>query len=171
MSFTPKQLRLLNVVRRRVPALRDESLWRLVLMQTGCHREGGVPKLSHPANGHEAFETIMHRLAMYAESELDEREWEGKTVTAARRMRRALVAFHQQCVVRGLCDVAALGGFCERMTRQRPVYMDEPPTRDVHRLEAWELMHVIEGFKAWMRREAKKAGMRCPKFSMRRGAA
>lgn len=164
MSFTPKQLRFINVVRGRVPALRDESLWRLVLMQTGCHREGGVPKLSHPLNSHEAFETIMHRLAMYPEADLDERQWESKTITAARRMRRALESFHRQCVGRGLCDEAALGGFCERMTSRRPEYLDQPPTRHVGELEAWELLHIVEGFKAWMRRTAKARGDQAPKF-------
>ncbi len=164
MAFTPKQLRFINVVRRRVPALHDESLWRLVLMQTGCHRTDGVPSLSHPRNSHEAFETIMHRLAMYPESELDESEWESKTLTAAKRMRRALESFHAQSVRLELCSTDALHGFCERMTKRRPEYMDSAPTRNVGDLEAWELLHVIEGFKAWMRREAHKRGVQAPKF-------
>ncbi len=164
MAFTPKQLRFINVVRRRVAALRDESLWRLVLMQTGCHRTDGVPSLAHPRNSHEAFETIMHRLAMYPESELDEREWESKTLTAAKRMRRALESFHSQSVRMDLCGPEALHGFCERMTRHRPEYMDSDPTRNVGDLEPWELLHVVEGFKAWMRREASKRGVTAPKF-------
>ena len=164
MAFTPKQLRYINAVRRRIDALRDDDLWRLVLRQTGCHRTDGVPSLSHPANSHEAFETIMHRLSMYPDSELDEREWQSKTVTAARRMRRALEAFHRRCAGLGLCGEDALAGFCERMTKHRPEYLDSPPTRNVGDLEAWELLHVIEGFKAWMRREANKRGNTAPKF-------
>ncbi|MCC6909685.1 MAG: hypothetical protein IT430_17250 [Phycisphaerales bacterium] len=164
MAFTPRQLRFINVVRRRIPALRDEALWRLVLMQTGCHRTDGVPSLAHPRNSHEAFETIMHRLAMYPESDLDEREWESKTNAAGKRLRRALESFHAQCRRLDLCGDEALPGFCERMTARRPEYLDAPPTRCVGELEPWELLHVVEGFKAWMRREASKRGVQAPKF-------
>jgi len=162
--LTPAQLRKIYVVRRRVLSLRDESTWRLVLMQTGCHRHDGVPSISHERNSHEAFETIMHRLSMYHDADLDEREWERKTSAAEKRMRRALEAFHRECVARGLCDAAALKGFCERMTARRPEYLDEPPTRDVGQLDASEIIHVIEGFKAWMRRESAKRGVTTPKF-------
>lgn len=165
MAFTPRQIAYINSVRRRVPALRDDDLWRLVLRQTGCRRDqDGVPSLRHPANGHEAFETIMHRLSMYPDAGEDEAKWASKTRSAAVRMRRALETYAAKCVELGLCEKGALAGFVERMTARRPEYLDEPPTRNFANLDADELCHVIEGFKAWMRRQAGRLGLTAPKF-------
>lgn len=164
MAFTRRQIGYINAVRNRVPALRDDDLWRMVLRQTGCHRKDGVPSLAHPRNGHEAFETIMHRLSMYEEADLDEREWESKANSAAKRMRRALEAFYERCLAMGLCEKGALAGFVERMTARRPEYLDEPPTRNAGDLDASELVLIIEGFKAMMRRNAGRLGLTCPKF-------
>lgn len=165
MGFTPRQIAYLNAVRRRVPSLRDDDHWRLLLRQTGCRRdEKGVPSLRHKANGHEAFETIMFRLALHPDADLDEAEWRNKAILAATRMRRALEAFYERCVSMGLCQAGALEGLCERMTIRRPEYLDKPATRNVADLDADELCHVIEGFKAWMRREAGRLGLTCPKF-------
>lgn len=165
MGFTSRQIAYIQSVRRRVPALRDDELWRLVLRQTGCRRDkDGVPTLTHPGNGHEAFETIMHRLSMYAESDLDEAEWRNKVFKSGQRMRYALAAFYDRCLALGLCQKGAIEGFCERMTARRPEYMDRPPTREVADLDVAELIPVIEGFKAMMRREAGRLGLTCPKF-------
>lgn len=164
MAFTRRQIGYINAVRKRIYALRDDHLWRVVLLQTGCHRKDGVPSLAHPRNGHEAFETIMHRLSMYEESGEDEAKWAHKATLAATRMRRALEAFYQKCVSMGLCKPGALEGFVERMTARRPEYMDRPPTREVADLDVAELIPVIEGFKAMMRREAGRLGLTAPKF-------
>lgn len=165
MAFTPRQIAYLNAVRRRVPSLRDDDHWRLLLRQTGCRRdEKGVPSLRHKANGHEAFETIMFRLALHPDADLDEDEWRDKVAKAARRMRHALAEFYARCVSMELCKPGALEGFVERMTARRPEYLDKPATRNVADLDADELCHVIEGFKAWMRREAGRLGLTAPKF-------
>lgn len=165
MAFTRRQIGYIQSVRRKVASLRDDDLWRLVLRQTGCRRDSdGVPTLTHKGNGHEAFETIMHRLSMYEESGEDEAKWAHKAQLAATRMGRALEAFYQKCLAMGLCERGALAGFCERMTARRPEYLDKPATRNVADLDADELCHVIEGFKAWMRREAGRLGLTAPKF-------
>lgn len=164
MAFTRRQIGYINAVRKRVAALRDDDLWRMVLRQTGCHRKDGVPSLAHPRNGHEAFETIMHRLSMYEESGEDEDKWAHKANLAATRMRRGLETFYERCLAMGLCERGSLEGFCERMTARRPEYLDKPATRNVADLDVSELIHLIEGFKAWMRREAGRLGLTAPRF-------
>ncbi len=165
MAFTRRQIGYIQSVRRKVASLRDDDLWRLVLRQTGCKRDkDGVPTLTHQGNGHEAFETIMHRLSMNAESDLDEAEWRNKVFKTGQRMRHALANFYERCAALGLCQAGALEGLCERMTARRPEYLDKPATRNVADLDVSELIHLIEGFKAWMRREAGRLGLTAPKF-------
>jgi len=171
MAFTSAQLRKIYAVRRRVPGLRDDGTWRFMLRMTGCRRDkDGVPSLSHERNGHAEFETIMHRLSMYPEADLDESDWARKVNEKDGRLRHALAGFNRACIAAGICGEEALASLCERLTARRPEYMDSAPTRHVRDLDACELMHVVEGFKAWMHREAKKAGIICPPFG-KRGAA
>ncbi|MCC6910009.1 MAG: hypothetical protein IT430_18905 [Phycisphaerales bacterium] len=166
MAFTPAQLRKIHVVRRRIAGLRDEGTWRFLLRMTGCRRDPqtGEPSLAHERNGHDEYETIMLRLASHPDSQLDEDEWLRKVNQKDGRLRHALLDFERRCVAAEICSSEALPSLCERMTARRPEYLDQPPTRNVRDLDFSELLHVVEGFKAWMRREASKRGVQAPKF-------
>lgn len=173
MAFSPRQLRFINAVRRRISGLADDDIWRFVLRQTGCARgPDGVPKLTHERNNNSAFESIMLHLAGYPESGLDESEWIAKAEQSAKRLQHAIESFAHECEDRQLVYRGALGPFIERMTSRRPQY--SPRSKPTDRLEDCtlaELVIIAEGLKAWMYRTAKNRKLPCPQFAGKRGAA
>ncbi len=105
----------------------------------------------------------MHHLAGDPASGLDLGRWQNAVESAARRMRNALEDFHDACMGAGLCDESALGGFIHRMTSR----LDEDEgqaTNDPNDCCPQLLHKIIEGFKAWMFREAKNREIPCPNF-------
>jgi len=121
------------------------------------------PSLKHPRNSQIAFESVMARMSAYPESGLGEAYWLDKSTASKRRLLWAIHTFDADCQRAGICDEEALPNMAYRQTHNDDGY--DGGTYNVDECDTGTVIAIAEGFKAWMRREAKRKGIRCPAFS------
>lgn len=164
MPLTKKQIMTIQAARRRVPSLRDEDTWRLVLRNCASVRRDAhdTPRLTHPRNDNVTFEEVMWRIEMMDETPGRSGHWEQKALARASRLQRAIRHFALRCEAAGLLERGGLDGFVERMTRNHEEH--GAVTRDIDQCNVTQCWQIAEGLKAWMRGKAFRMRVPVPKF-------